>query len=99
MQANPNNSIPYDRETMALMIAQLNHCYEECSVYFSIVGAPELGLSSFPAPPRNVFMFFHKEGIWSVACVDRVKNQLGMFSGVGNPQDHTTVEQASSCPP
>jgi hypothetical protein len=59
VQADPRRDIAYDRQTMALFTAQLNHIYKEYSVYVLLVGTPEFGLSSFHAPPRNVLMFFY----------------------------------------
>ncbi|KAK4150539.1 hypothetical protein C8A00DRAFT_17960 [Chaetomidium leptoderma] len=85
VQVQPTNKIPYDKETMALMVALLNHQYREWSVHFALVGEPELGLASFPAPPRNNFFFFYQDdGVWSAAWVDRTNKRLGMFTGAGS---------------
>ncbi|KAL2257851.1 hypothetical protein VTK26DRAFT_9082 [Humicola hyalothermophila] len=72
-------------ETVALMVACLNHHYRDYSVYFALLNAPGLDLRAHPPYPRNSIFVFHQHGgLWSTAWIDWTENKIVTFDGVSS---------------
>ncbi|KAJ4286022.1 hypothetical protein N0V88_008137 [Collariella sp. IMI 366227] len=83
-QLSFDNPTRCDTETMALMVACLNHQYRGNSVYFALLDTPGMDTATFPAPDVDkVFLFYrHDNGFWSVACIARRVPTVTMFDGI-----------------
>ncbi|KAL2132402.1 hypothetical protein VTI74DRAFT_3879 [Chaetomium olivicolor] len=72
----------YSVETMALMVACLNHRYRGKNVYLALLDPPGLDLAAFPPFPRNnLFLFRQYHGVWSAAWLrKREHRKVGLFA-------------------
>jgi hypothetical protein len=72
-----------DSETMALMVACLNHKCRGKSVYFSLLNTPGIDTATFLAPDvGKVFLFYrYDNGFWSVAYIARQLPTVTIFDG------------------
>ncbi|KAH6614535.1 hypothetical protein B0J18DRAFT_439596 [Chaetomium sp. MPI-SDFR-AT-0129] len=83
-QLSPDNPTCCDAETMALMVACLNHRYRGNSVYFALLDTPGMDTTTFPVlDVDKVFLFYHHgNSFWSVAYIARWVPEVTMFDGI-----------------
>lgn len=83
-QLSPDNPTYCDAETMALMVACLNHRYRGNSVYFALLDTP--GMDTTTSQIRDVdkviLFYHHGNSFWSVAYIARRVPEVTMFDGI-----------------